>query len=103
MNTFLTTTDQKVKIEYLNKFSLDLEFYLPKLLVCNKNCAYALANLTNHEGEIINKPNKVAYAFQEDNLIKNKTAFPFWKCGFILLCNFCVFFCRLVYLCLTKQ
>ena len=46
MNTFLTTTDQKVKIEYLNKFSLDLEFYLPKLLICNKNCAYALANLT---------------------------------------------------------
>ena len=35
----------------------------------------ALANLTNYEGEIINKPNKVAYAFQEDNLIKNKTVF----------------------------
>ena len=46
MKTFLETQDQKIKIEYLNKFALDLDYYLPRLLVCNKNCAYALANLT---------------------------------------------------------
>lgn len=46
MKTFLETQDQKTKIEYLNKFALDLDLYLPRLLVCNKNCAYALANLT---------------------------------------------------------
>lgn len=46
MKNFLETTDQKTKIEYLQKFSLDLDYYLPKLLLCNKNCAYALANLT---------------------------------------------------------
>ena len=46
INTFLTTQDEKVKIEFVKQAQLNPENYFFQLLQNNKNCAYALSVLT---------------------------------------------------------
>ena len=46
MNNFYLTENQQEKLLYLKRFEENLQEFLPQLLQENKNCAYALANLT---------------------------------------------------------